>query len=621
MPLNALYAIPQTRPFLFEIEDFYNGAKLNLEDEVRFPGKKKSLIQKTISFPEFGNPHIENEIRGTIQHFIRDIQRSVNGVPGYFTMMRSIGEFLFNCHPDCESIVDFDLESILDEYKAYLSNRGVKTRTDRKFAQTTESMEWVVHEIDTDYITRFVQYYKYIYSITYPDNRNEYDKDIWDIRNLGIPFDTSASRPRYTINYENIVQPWLRKNAKEYNYFRIQNKTMSAVIDDMKMLNLFSRFLEEKHPEIKSLREMERSVAEDYIGYVHAQNFVTTTINRRISALRTFLRIGNMLCLDDFPTKPLFFNSDYEKVEHKLPKFFSDYELRQMNNHISDLPLQVGRIFFVAENCGQRISDLCESQICYDGKPCLKKNNDGSFIFTYKQPKVHRTNSIPVSELVGVIIEEAIQTSKEQFGPDCKYIFATSKTTPISTCTFNRQMNNMSKRNDLRTDAGKPLRIKGHTFRGTVATRYANCGISMDVIRMMLGQRKIGVLKHYVTIHSTTMVEAMRNIMEENDRMIRNIGHIEDAFQEEMTEPSLIPLPNGACAKSVTSGICDHANACYDCRMFRASKCHLPLYEMQLQEARNNIEIAKLHGYTRILEQNQKLEKNLVRIITQLEGS
>lgn len=608
------------RPLLFEIEPFYSKDKIDLLDTEHFTGQTDLTRSiKAVTFPLFANPYIENEVRGTIQHFIRDTHRSVNGIPNYMNKMSAVGRFLYDVFPDCESVVEFDLEEILPKYRSYLEDNGIKSRTDRKFAHTTEKMEWATYNIDTEYVMYFLTYYRYVYSVIYPDTRKEYDKDQWDVRNLGIPYNICESRPRYIINYERISQPWLRAAAKVYNYFRIQNRTMAAILDDMKMLNLFSGFLREIYPGLNSLNQMTRKHIESYIGYVHKQGFVTTTINRRISALRTFLNIGNMLCIEGFPKKPLIYDSDYDKIQHKLPKFFSDYELRQMNAHISDLPLQSGRLFLVAENCGQRISDLCESQISYNGMPCLKKCEDGSYIFTYKQPKVHRTNSIPVSELVGAVIEQAIQTSIEAYGQNCKYIFATSADTPMSTETFNRHMNNMSKRNNLQTDAGEPLRIKGHTFRGTVATRYANCGISMDVIRMMLGQRSIGVLKHYVTIHSTTMIECMRNITEEQERMIRNIGHIEDAFQEQINEPSLIPLPNGACGKLVESGICDHANACYDCRMFRPSKCHLNLYKMQLQEAQNNMEIAKLHGYTRIFEQNQRLEKNLTKIINQLE--
>ena len=46
--------------------------------------------------------------------------------------------------------------------------------------------------------------------------------------------------------------------------------------------------------------------------------------------------------------------------------------------------------------------------------------------------------------------------------------------------------------------AGKPLRVKTHTFRGTVATNYINIGIDPNVTRMMIGQASLRSLKFYV---------------------------------------------------------------------------------------------------------------------------
>lgn len=53
-----------------------------------------------------------------------------------------------------------------------------------------------------------------------------------------------------------------------------------------------------------------------------------------------------MLDLDNFPTKPLILNTDFRKIVHKLPSFFTDNELKQMNDHIEDLPIQIGRMFY-----------------------------------------------------------------------------------------------------------------------------------------------------------------------------------------------------------------------------------------------------------------------------------
>ena len=132
-------------------------------------------------------------------------------------------------------------------------------------------------------------------------------------------------------------------------------------------------------------------------------------------------------------------------------------------------------------------------------------------------PKVHRNNTIPISTLVAEVIQEAISYSQEHYGSKCKYIFAKSIDQPISVDTFSNQVNRMSLRNNIVRDDGTPLRITGHTFRGTVATQYANCGISMDVIRLMLGQKKLGVLSHYVAIHEDKMIEYLKPITDESN--------------------------------------------------------------------------------------------------------
>lgn len=327
-----------------------------------------------------------------------------------------------------------------------------------------------------------------------------------------------------------------------------------------------------------------------------------------------------MLGLDGFPEKPLVVYSDYRKVVHKLPKYFSDNELKQINQHISDLPIQIARMLFILENCGMRVSDICTSEISYSGKSCLVKNFNSEYTFTYSMPKVHRNNTIPISTLVAEVIQEAISYSQEHYGSKCKYIFAKSIDQPISVDTFSNQVNRMSLRNNIVRDDGTPLRITGHTFRGTVATQYANCGISMDVIRLILGQKKLGVLSHYVAIHEDKMIEYLKPITDESNALIQNIGKSQNVITATCDEPALIPLSNGRCAKSVDSGICDHAYACYSCRMFRPTKECLPIYKMHYQEALSNIEIARLHGYDRILDINQNLKDVLEKIIKKVEA-
>lgn len=114
------------------------------------------------------------------------------------------------------------------------------------------------------------------------------------------------------------------------------------------------------------------------------------------------------------------------------------------------------------------------------------------------------------------------------------------------------------------------------------------------------------------------MIEYMKPIIDESDKLIRSINNPE-LIEKSVEEPSLIPLPNGRCSKSISSGICNKANQCYSCKMFMPLKCHLDLYKKQLADAENNISIAELHGFDRILEMNIELKNNLIRIISELE--
>lgn len=609
------------RPFLFDLEPFFAVDKLDLQNKTYFPrGCSKSLKYTHLEYPRFSNPYMENEIKGFVKHKVVDKHYSASYTKDLFVeFIQNWARFINTNNPELKSCTDMDYKQLYTEYTSWLKGRGITYIKQRKLAQVNVNMEWIQGPVKSIFILGFTQYYTYIKNIRFPDIRAEKDKDIWDVRKLGIPFETLPSRPRYTINYKHIEQSWLKESVKQYTYFRIQHKAMSSVLDDFKAINLFSQYLAEKCPKVKSWKNIDRMVMEGFISYVGSKGYVATTFNRRLSALKTFFTIGNILDIKDIPAKPLLFDTDFVKIIHKIPIPFSDNELKQMNDHIEDLPLIYGRIFFVLENIGMRLSDLCNTPIKINGRYCLQDQGNNKWLFIYYMPKVHRTNTVPIEPIVAKVIQSAIETSHETYGANCKYIFAKSPDAPIGQEDFVMNMNKMSKRNNLRTDTGKPLRIRGHTFRRTKATQYANMGVSSDIIRAMLGQRSLGVLKHYITIHSETMLKVMQPITDEANRMIENIGHEDTAVIQESKQNGMIPMPNGYCSKSVASGLCEHANACYSCRMFRPSKQFLDLYKRHLAETEQNIEVAKINHFDRLLEININLKAKLEKIINKLE--
>ena len=57
-------------------------------------------------------------------------------------------------------------------------------------------------------------------------------------------------------------------------------------------------------------------------------------------------------------------------------------------------------------------------------------------------------------------------------------------------------------------------------------------GIGIDLIRIMLGHATLKSLKHYVAIHDITMIDVMRNIVEEDNQRISLIQNPRNAVDD-----------------------------------------------------------------------------------------
>lgn len=607
----------------FYLNDYYQNDLWIMDEHPRYKmmGEKQlrafeSTEFTTINFENIVNKNIKNELKYFFVGLFDYKLFSFTTIFSYAKTINPIATFINTQYDTITSITDIELSIILPKYILWLQENNYNITLSYKNKINAE-MNKTEYKYDSTYIMVFKAYYKYIYDIMYPDTRNEYDKDIWDVRNLNINVNISESRARYTINFTNIVQIKIRDLCKKFIFNRLKHKSMSTVLEDMKCLNLFSKFINEKHPEIASLTELDRAIMEEYFAYVRTSKLNTRGASKRIGGLKLFFETLQLMGEEEAPLKTLIISKDYHTKDKALPKYFSDNELKQLNEHINELPLQLARMFFVIQNVGMRISDLCTMKV-----DCLKSTGKENYLLRYYQPKSNKWNTVPINDIVGNTIKEAIKKSKEEFGDDCKYVFAQSKNKCISSDTFSYHMNQLSFNNNIFDDTGNLLRIKSHVFRGTVATQYANLGIDLNVIKMMLGQSSLGVLKHYVTIHDVNMIECMKSITLEDNEYIANIGNIENIDKSKITDDNVIatPLPNGSCTKSLESGKCAHANACYSCRMFKPNRIYLKLYKRQLQESERNIEIAEINGFERLKQINIDLRNDLIKIIKAIEG-
>ena len=379
---------------------------------------------------------------------------------------------------------------------------------------------------------------------------------------------------------------------------------------------MLAQFLNDNYPAVQSLAQLDRPLIEDFLGYVNLNNnFSTRTQSKIIGNIKTFFETCTLFGWDEIPDRTLLIGDDVKKKIKTLPKFYEDEVLTKLNENLGFLPVQIARMVFVLQNVGMRISELCMLKT-----DCLKQDTEKDYLIEYFQEKTQEWNRVPIKSDVATAIREAIKYSEEQYGKSVKYVFMQDNIRPISKDTFSYHLNQLVKKRDIRDSSGNLVRIKAHHFRGTLATKYANMGMSSNLIRELLGQKSLGTLRHYVEILEETITDAMQDLLTYQDQMIQNIGKKGVVIQVIAEDAIEIPLPNGRCAKPLSTGKCTHANACYTCSVFKPDPSNLDLFKYQLSEAKSNIEMAKINGYERVQQVNEDLVVALEKIITSIEN-
>jgi hypothetical protein len=77
-------------------------------------------------------------------------------------------------------------------------------------------------------------------------------------------------------------------------------------------------------------------------------------------------------------------------------------------------------------------------------------------------------------------------------------------------------------------------------------------------------------------------------------------------------------LPNGSCLLPLQQ-TCPHPNACLTCDHFLTTTEHLPVHRDQLDRTRELLATARERGHQRLIDMNEPVELNLIRIIDGLQ--
>jgi integrase len=333
--------------------------------------------------------------------------------------------------------------------------------------------------------------------------------DLWHAADLGI----AARRGRDTVWFTSFRQEWLCEATKRWCRFRLSTGSSFGTISvAAQSLARFSKFLEERHPEVVHIAGVTRGLVEDYLSWVARSPWAPATRSTTLTMLRGFLDWGHRYGqLPGLANNAVLYVEEVTKPEDALPRFVSEFVMAQLESdaNLDQLPSPTVRnLVVVLIETGLRGGDACQlsvNPLIEDsvGWPCLRFSNS----------KVHSEQLVPLSARAADAIRAQQDHVRERCPQGSPWLFPgiaenADGNKPYAHGSLSGQLGRWQARIGVCDESGRPVRIQAHQFRHTLGTRMINSGVPQHVIQKLLGHASPRMSARYAVIHDNTVREA-----------------------------------------------------------------------------------------------------------------
>jgi integrase len=455
---------------------------------------------------------------------------------------------------------------------------------------------------------------------------SEWDFDVWRIARLpGIKRHGCTTS---VLSFEFCQWPWLRSLFKRWIQWRLATGiSASTAVWNLRGLQLLVEYCEERGSAMVGPGDFTRELLEGFVVHLASLGHRPLSGNRSIGAVRTFLddcrRHDWMPGLDP---KATYYRDDYARRPEQQPRYISEHVMAQLEANLDRLPTLTSRTLVeILIGTGLRAKDALELEL-----DALTTDAAGGPYLRYFNHKLSRERFVPISESLAATVRRHRAQVRERFPAGSRYLLPRATANPdgerpYTYATLTHHLKAWERRCDFREEDGSPAHLTAHRFRHTLATRMINHGVPEVAVQQMLDHSSPTMTRVYARLHD-------RTLREHYDRYQQRIniggevvaldpdGPLSDAaWAKERLARAKLTLPNGYCGRPLQSH-CPHPNACLTCPDFLTTVEHLPAHRDQLASTIKLIDTARAGGHERLVEQNEQIRLNLVRIIEGLEA-
>jgi integrase len=568
-----------------------------------------------INFSKF-KKNLNIEVKFFFRYQIKEIGVSLHTMRSYKGGMKHFSGFIANHYPNIKSFIEIPKEKGLMQYKSYLVEKKLKV-----FSYHTNLFNGII-----DFLT------------DYYDDRCEYDKDIWHVKNLpDVNFTKNTSR--LTLKFT-AIPTIFKETVKNYCKFRLTINSFGDSYTKLRSLRSFFIFISNERPSWRDFKSLDRSDVEEYFKYVKKDNSGKNwEITARISSLRSYLEYlqnTKNIIAPTVPVRSLVFKEDYPKLnsDRSKIKHIPESVISQLEQLINTEPEKLDPpipekekryipLVILLLASGWRGSDILSLK--YDN--CILLNN-GWYLqgdIPKTQVKSHR---IPIDDEIAKMVQKLIEKTKKDSTQDNnpeKFLFPSlkgkRKGLPIHSKLISDALNRWAKIYSILDDQGKPYHFKNHAFRHTKGVELINSGMNILHVQKWMAHSSPEMTLVYAKIADSTL---RNEWLEARDKTNFFKIEIEKGNLNELTDKDLLEwdyirhnveaakVPMGYCMASQKMGCPYVETPCLTCTNFCTTPDNLPEFDAEINNLESLIERTKDMPIWN--EKNQKRHQKLLEI-------
>jgi integrase len=613
----------------------------------------KKGVNRNIVF-NFNNSYVNNEIKAVVLYKVFTTEWNIRSLTSKMsTCIRLLSEFINQKYSKVDSLLSMDINKASLLWYDWLERHGYATKHLSYYKDNKRTYE--------EYTTEAC-FLGAIHSllINITDLREEWDKDIWNVKNLekhGIRYNMSESC--HIANFNVIDNVHIRNITKQYvkNRLIINNRfSWNSAMSYLKYLPKFLNFITAIEPSWNDLQGLTRVHIEKFIEYLPSYICSNASkVKNREKYIRSSLGcIYKFLCdiqLLEYPIAPktdvrklIFFEDKprYKKKSYDKIDYIPDMVLEQLMKHFNFLNKEVQPLVLIMLHTGLRISDTLALK-----QDCLAKLNNKFWLITDIEKTYVKDHRIPISDelanIIAVLIAKAKEKSNRDNNPN-NLIFVRytgkRKGRPYGQGWVRSCLNILANDYNVVDELGNVFHFSNHPFRHTFAVKMLNSGVDILIVQELLAHSSPEMTLTYAKLLDDTKRAAFDTAVKsgvfsfnvDGELFEENNMQIDTKVMDMLwTNHKLTAIDNpyGTC-RSRIKGKCSYSKSppCLTCNSGKPckdlevglSEVDIEKYKIHIRSAKAAIEIADKYNRPELALENKELlllYENILSILEQ----